>query len=159
MKKHLAVSLSVLAFASFSSAYSALQAADVSAEIGSNAGVQTGPTAGAVGGDRGVHVSTPTGTTGVNTSEPTGVGVNSGVSGLPDAATTTDTDVNAPANTMARITAHLSGEGYTNVQRFNDAQASTNNNLAFTAKNKAGQSVVVTVDSETGAVLSEKPHP
>jgi len=153
MKKHIAVSLTVLALASFSCA----QAADVSADIGANTGVQTGPTAGSVGGDAGVHLSTPTGTTGVNSTEPTGVGVASGMAGA--TGSETDTDVNAPANTMARITAHLSGQGYSNVQRYNDAAASTNNDLAFTATNKAGQKVLVTVDSSTGAVLSERPHP
>jgi hypothetical protein len=36
--------------------------------------------------------------------------------------------------------------------------ASSNNDLSFTAKNKAGKEVIVTVDSKTGAVLSEKPR-
>jgi hypothetical protein len=131
-------------------------AADVGANIGTNVGVQTGPTAGTVGGEAGVHSSTSTGTTGVNQSVPTGVDVNSGMSGT--AATATDTEVNAPSNTMAKVTTKLSSDGYTNVQRYNDAQASTNNNLAFTAKNKTGKDVLVTVDSQTGAVISESPR-
>jgi len=154
MEKRLTVSLTVLALASFSSA----QAVGVGANLDTKAGVQSGPTTGAVGGDAGVHQSTPTGTTGVNISEPPGGGLSSGVPGTPG-ATTTETDVNAPANTMALITAHLSGQGYSNIQRFNDATASINNNLAFTARNKDGENVLVTVDGETGVILHEKPHP